>query len=194
MKKKSLVITLASIAAIGAIGIGSTFAYFTDSKDATNSFTLGDIEISLTEPSWKEANGVNILPLQTIAKDPTVKNTGDNDAYIFLKITVPTAEVKAEGDDAASVQELFTLNEVSANWTQISHTTGEYVFAYNSVVAPEKSTDALFKSVTLINLVEGDYSAIESLDIDVDAYGVQTVSFDSASAAWAATFGATTAE
>ena len=189
MKKKSLVLTMASVAAIAAIGVGATFAYFTDSKETSNPFTLGDIEIELTEPNWDEANGVNILPMQTVEKDPTVTNTGDNDAYIFVKVTVPTAEVMVEGDETASTQELFTLNNVSSNWTLISSNDSEYVYAYNEAVAPEASTDALFESVTLVNLVEDDYAEIiESLDIDVQAYGVQTVSFDSAEAAWNATF------
>lgn len=189
MKKKSLVLTMASVAAIAAIGVGATFAYFTDSKETSNPFTLGDIEIELTEPNWDEANGVNILPMQTVEKDPTVTNTGDNDAYIFVKVTVPTAEVMVEGDETASTQELFTLNNISSNWTLISSNDSEYVYAYNEAVAPGDSTDALFESVTLVNLIEDDYAEIiESLDIDVQAYGVQTVSFDDAEAAWNATF------
>ena len=189
MKKKSLVVTMASVAAIAAIGVGSTFAYFTSQDEATNAFTLGDIEIELTEDNWDEDNGVNILPMQTIAKDPAVTNTGLNDAYIFLKVTVPQAEVQLEGQEAAEVQDLFTLNNISDNWTLVSEENGVYVYAYNETVAPEASTDALFDSVTLANLVEADYAeVIESLDINVEAYGVQTVSFESAADAWAATF------
>ena len=189
MKKKSLVVTMASVAAIAAIGVGSTFAYFTSQDEATNAFTLGDIEIELTEDNWDEDNGVNILPMQTIAKDPAVTNTGLNDAYIFLKVTVPQAEVQLEGQEAAEVQDLFTLNNISDNWTLVSEENGVYVYAYNETVAPEASTDALFDSVTLANLVEADYAeVIESLDINVEAYGVQTVSFESAADAWEATF------
>ena len=189
MKKKRLVVTMASVAAIAAIGIGSTFAYFTSQDEATNAFTLGDIEIELTEDNWDEDNGVNILPMQTIAKDPAVTNTGLNDAYIFLKVTVPQAEVQLEGQEAAEVQDLFTLNNISDKWTLVSEENGVYVYAYNETVAPEASTDALFDSVTLANLVEADYAeVIESLDINVEAYGVQTVSFDSAADAWEATF------
>ncbi len=188
MKKKSLVVTMASVAAIAAIGIGSTFAYFTSQDEATNAFTLGDIEIDLTEENWDEDNGVNILPMQTIAKDPAVTNTGSNDAYIFLKVIIPQAEVQLEGQDEASVQDLFTF-EANDGWTLISSENGEYVYAYDNVVAAGESTDTLFDEVQLVNLIEDDYAeVIESLDIDVLAYGVQTVSFDSAADAWEATF------
>ncbi len=47
MKKKVISIALV-IALIAVIAVGS-FAYFTDTKSATNTFTMGDVKIKLDE-------------------------------------------------------------------------------------------------------------------------------------------------
>jgi len=50
MKKVRLFATLASVALVGAIGAGSTFAYLTDSTEAvTNTFTVGEVAFEYDE-------------------------------------------------------------------------------------------------------------------------------------------------
>ena len=50
MKKRSLVATIAAVACIAAVGIGSTFAYFTSTtKVLGNTFTMGNVAITLDE-------------------------------------------------------------------------------------------------------------------------------------------------
>ena len=48
-ERKNLIIAGALIA---IMAIGSTFAYFVDRDQVTNHFTVGDIEISVSEPNW----------------------------------------------------------------------------------------------------------------------------------------------
>ena len=48
MKKKLIVICAVVALALAAI-VGGTLAYFTDTKTATNTFTVGDINIKLEE-------------------------------------------------------------------------------------------------------------------------------------------------
>lgn len=49
MKKK--IISIALVVAMIAIIAAGSFAYFTDTKQADNTFTVGNVKIELTEPS-----------------------------------------------------------------------------------------------------------------------------------------------
>ena len=137
MKKKLLVLSLC--VALAAIAIaGASLAYFTDTKSATNTFTVGNVKIELLESRFhregsgssgdtsipaptqtasgmkyvktgskaftddeiKEdaANyseyigerGKNMVPGKNIAKSPYVVNTGANDAYIRIRVMIPS--------------------------------------------------------------------------------------------------------
>lgn len=97
MKKKITAIAL--IVAILAVGvIGGSLAYFTDKDNATNTFTVGKVDINLTEPEWKENEDHTLMPGHVFAKDPTITlaQKGDafqseadsQDAYVFLEMTI----------------------------------------------------------------------------------------------------------
>ena len=87
MKKK--IVSLALVASLLALVIvGGTLAYFTDTESAENTFVVGNVDIDLTEPSWRDSNVENIQPGMTYAKDPTVANTGVNNAYIRVNVTL----------------------------------------------------------------------------------------------------------
>ena len=55
MKKKILTICLIVALAATAI-IGGTLAYFTDTKSATNTFTVGNVKIELLESQYHRVN------------------------------------------------------------------------------------------------------------------------------------------
>ncbi len=87
MKKKIVALCLCVALAVVAIG-GATLAYFTDTTDAkTNTFTVGNVDIELTEPSWKEDDTHTLMPGTSYAKNPTITVTQKSqDAYVFLKV------------------------------------------------------------------------------------------------------------
>ena len=91
--------------------VATSFAYFTDTKQVTNTITVGNVSIELTEAAIKSdgkgnlvedpdadrvVGGVDVTersygrvyPGTTVFKDPTVKNVGDTDAWIAAKITI----------------------------------------------------------------------------------------------------------
>ena len=192
---------LCTAAIAGVVGVSGIFAYLTDADTASNKFTVGQVKIELQEPNWDVADDTNnneipdyaenIVPNATIAKDPQVKNIGKNDAYIYLKVTVPAKSVitaqsdgtRANGGVAQDTQ-LFTYT-TNAKWTEIAtkratntnETTGEvesytYVYYYNEKVAPNATTDTLFDSVTFANVIEEQIDSTEH-QIDIDAYAIQ---------------------
>ena len=75
------------------LAIGTAIAYFTDMGSVTNSFTVGNVDIELEEPSWDPEAAKNITPMMEIAKDPQIENIGANPAYVFAVVTVPRANV-----------------------------------------------------------------------------------------------------
>lgn len=87
MKKKIVALCLCVALAVVAIG-GATLAYFTDTTDAkTNTFTVGNVDIDLTEPKWNEDDAHTLMPGASYAKDPTITVAEKSqDAYVFLKV------------------------------------------------------------------------------------------------------------
>ena len=91
MKKKILALCLILALAVTAIG-GATLAYFTDTDDAKNEFTVGNVDIDLTEPNWDkegggEDEGEEVYPGEALAKDPTVENIGENPCFVRVSVS-----------------------------------------------------------------------------------------------------------
>ena len=179
--KKNVLIAGALIA---LMAIGSTFAYFVDRDSVTNNFTVGDVEISVSEPNWDPDEGLDITPNKVMKKDPKITNDGANDAFVFMRVTVPRATVKTANDDgtlnAKANQDLFTY-AANSGWKLIKSDNGtyssEYVYAYAgdkmTALAPGQSTGTLFDTVKFINIIEEQLDG-QDLDIVIDTMGIQT--------------------
>lgn len=189
-----------STVAIGFAGIGGIMAYLTDSEKAENVFTVGHVEIDLTEPTYP-GNDTDktkgLLPDQEIPKDPTVTNIGNNDAVIFLKLTVPVktvSTVNEAGETVEAAQEIWYLktnendetvheNSFDDKWVELSEYeegldyTGEtrtYVFAYTKVTAPEEKTTPIFDKLQLKRILSEESLDGVTDDIGIDAYAIQS--------------------
>lgn len=89
MKKN--IIALCLVVSLAAIALLSgTMAYFTDTTEKkTNAFTVGNVEISLAEPSWTASADHTLIPKVHYAKDPTVTVAADSqDCYLFMEVSV----------------------------------------------------------------------------------------------------------
>lgn len=170
MKNKKLVSMVVSLALVAVVGVGATLAYFTDSQAATNTITMGHVDIDLKEPNFEggEEGGTitGIVPGDVIAKDPTVTvESGSEDLYLRLDVTVTEGfeEILATNDDG-TYKYLNNLN--TADWKQV----GNY-FYYNKVLtAGDKVT--LFDEVVIP--AEWDNTvADKSFDIVVKAEAIQ---------------------
>ena len=189
--KKSIKNTIMAGTLVVAIAVSGALAYLTDTDEAVNTFTVGEVNIGLSEPNWDATEAENVWSGKTIEKDPQVTNEGENKAYIYLAVEIPKANVitaDAAGNKLPQQEtQLFTLNELSESWTEIDRIVDEgaasnfYLFAYNEEVAPGASTEALFKSVTVANLIEGQIvdnpNTTENeaaMNINVTAYAIQS--------------------
>ena len=179
---------------------GSAMAYFTDSEQAKNHITIGKVDISLTEPNWDKVpdkEKENIVPGKELVKDPTITNTGINDAFVFMKVTVPAAELVTANEDGTKNEKALKINK---GWIQLGDakavtengktTAFEYIYAYGSnascsALAKNVSTSALFDKITFLNVIEGqqfaDGTGLEEseTEINVQAYAIQTTDLTS---------------
>ena len=103
MTKKKLTISILSISLICALTIGGTLAFLTDSEKVTNTFTIGDLDISIDEPNWDDGtpddpttpdtdestpgDGDDMTPGDTKVKDPTII-ADVNNSYMRVIMTV----------------------------------------------------------------------------------------------------------
>lgn len=91
--KKAAVV--AAIACVVTAGAGLTMAYFTDTEDVINEFTVGDQDVDIKEPDWdpEDGDGKNMYPGYTVYKNPTVRNVvsdknGQEPAYTRMVIYI----------------------------------------------------------------------------------------------------------
>lgn len=101
-RKKKLTILLLCVALLCVLAIGGTLAFFTDSGEVTNTFSLADLDIAIEEPHWdvgtpdnpltpedesEPGDGDNLTPGDTKVKDPTTAAVV-NDCYMRMIVTV----------------------------------------------------------------------------------------------------------
>lgn len=148
MKKKILALCLCA-AMLSVVVIGGTLAYFTDTDDNTNVFTVGNVDIVLDEApvekngdKWeadKDADRIQsntyelIYPGAVLPKDPTVHNVGKNDAYVRVKISMengitilPTFLADDTYSDTMYKEAFLAMigGTLGENWTIVDYTDG----------------------------------------------------------------------
>ena len=150
MKKK--IIALCLIVALAATAvIGGTLAYFTDTDAATNTFTVGGVSIELIEQQTSENGLVSFEQEKPLvpgtssdgnaqSKIVTVKNTGENDAWVWVDMLIPSALLNPANPTNQSYNALH-YNEYGAFSKDYWNNAKYSISASNSAV-----TDGVFKA------------------------------------------------
>lgn len=168
MKKKTLILVL-SVAVIAAAAIGGTIAYFSETKTANNTFTVGNVNIELTEPNWAAQGSVDadtVYPGEPLAKDPTIKNTGANPCMIRVKVTMPFDGITYRTD--------WVENKLGSDWYKAS----DGYFYYMKPLDLDATTDALFDQVVMPTTLTNDRSnplPVYNIKVDVQAVQAQGI-------------------
>lgn len=179
MKKNTVkILTIAGILCLASVG--GVSAYLTDYEKVSNEFTVGKVDIELKEPEWKPEENKKIEPSKVIHKDPQITNTGTNDAFVYMEVSIPMANVEAAAENGErlgkKMQELFSF-ESKESWMQLNAQNTEnrrvYTYAYKKILKPQETSEALFDTVKFLNLIEGQLDG-QTLEIPVRAYAIQT--------------------
>lgn len=175
MKKKMILLAVAAAAIVtAALTAGGTLAFFTGEAKVDNVITMGNVSVSLTEPDFSSSTGgtlsvSGVTPGLSIHKDPTVTNTGDNDAYVRCKVTV-TGEL----DDSQKSQ---LLNGIvfKEGWVQ----SGDYYYFQNPLLkrTAASGTSALLFDKVVIPSVWNGAIAEKEFQIRIVAEAIQADHF-----------------
>lgn len=176
MKKK--ITLLLSLALAVAIGIGGTLAWLTaKTEEVKNTFTVGNINITLTEEAGGNTKEFKMVPGQTITKDPKVTvKAGSEACWLFVKI-----------EESANLDN-FISYAVADGWTALTGVDGVY---YRAVDAT--TTDMVYPVLTGNQVtVENDVTKAMMDNLTADtyptltftAYAIQQAGFNDAAAAW----------
>ena len=112
MKKKTLALVLALTLLVAGV-VGGTLAWLTDqTAEVKNTFTVGDINIGLTETTADYM----MVPGNTIAKDPTINVAqGSQTAYTFMKVQL-SDDFRKLIKDWATAQKVSDPKEMISAW------------------------------------------------------------------------------
>lgn len=197
MNKKRTIVAAVVLSLV--LVVGGILAFFTDSDEKTNVFTIGtNVDITLNEnETWvlqesgdnqgkyTSTNAASMYPGSYVAKSPTVTcKTGKSDCYVFIKVTSPIV----------GGQEVLTY-EANSGWVKVGNddtsvegqVTRVYAYASNvsgedtltTLSAGNTTSTAAFGNVTINNYfnedaTKGELIAGNSYDLKVEAFGIQT--------------------
>lgn len=242
MKKK--ILSLCLIVALAATAVvGGTLAYFTDTEDAENVFTIGNVDVQLIESFYHRESAYmdeelpeefeqypagtvvaddtilassyvyedylkskTLMPGLHINKMPYVKNTGNNNAYVRIRIMIPaTLDVNFVNSSvfctSAMSEGEFTRNpayiagEVIVNGKVVDNY-AVYEFTRVEALEPGEmtywnvwNTIALDPEVTnqdMETVIENGIASDLTFGVKVEVDAIQADSFADATEAWAA--------
>ena len=181
MKKRTFTVALI-ICLVAIIGF-SSLAYFQSSKNLTNYFAVAGIQdptdpdetinpndlfsikldetdITKNDNSRTESGNTytGILPGDTLAKDPTVTNTGKYDAWVRVKVTVTDYKAWAAACAKYGITDLAEIfnGHDATKWERgiadesPNESADEYTFVYYyKAEVPAGGTAKLFESITI---------------------------------------------
>lgn len=133
-----------------SLAVGGTLAYLTDRDSKANVFTVGDVSIVLNE---KFDQGATLIPGVNIEKEPTITNTGKNDAWVWAEIAIPSA---------------------------LNNTTSASGNAIHFNMSAASVADGLWNWWDGDNYSEGAYMVKKDVEIDGVNYDIYTVQYETA--------------
>ena len=189
MTKKNILSIVVALALVAALAVGATLAFFSDEDTATNTFTMGKVDIDLKESdnggeTWTD-DGLTfekLVPGDTTPKMAKVTVAEDsNDCYIAMTVALECNDNDAEtgkgftnGEKAllmAAVEDAIDADK----WTVVLQNDGSLLCIYKEACVAEAEV-VLFEEITLPlgdKFVFGNNLAEEEFSLVLNAYAVQ---------------------
>lgn len=82
--KKKLIASILAVSMMATLAVGMTLAYFTATKTAPGTFTVGNVQIKLNQTHQEETS--KVYAGEVLAKNPAVENSGDNPCFVRIKV------------------------------------------------------------------------------------------------------------
>lgn len=176
MKKKRISLVMALVLVLSCV-IGGTLAWLTAKTDSlTNTFTVGDINITLEETK----SDFKMVPGDTIDKDPTVTvEAGSEACWLFVKV-----------EKSSNLGDFITYT-IDGGWTALTGEDGVY---YREVPATTADTDFVVLANNQVTVNDGvtkemmnalEEEGATQPTLTFTAYAVQKDNIATAADAWA---------
>lgn len=200
--KKLVTVVSAMFCAVVLVAgsIAGTIAYLTSTAQVTNTFTVGNVAITMVESvtdlygekttgTTNAGNEYKIIPGHTYAKDPkiTVEN-GSEDCYLFVKVVNGISAYEVDAADGNTIAEQLEAN----GWKLVTGKTNVWYYAngvdngYSVAANTEVPTFTTFTVANDADVTGLSAAQIDALDIIVTAYAIQSNGLADANAAWTA--------
>lgn len=112
MKKRIITICLA-LAILASLAAGASLAFFTDTDNATNTFTTGKVDIKLYETF--DPDNAKLLPGANVNKDVYIElEDGSEDAYVWYEWLIPSALDST--DNSTGLNNILHVNSAGSTW------------------------------------------------------------------------------
>ena len=167
MKRKLLLLSVLAIC-VATLAAG-TLAYFSADGTARNVITTGNVSIAVEE--WADADKTQpfedltgIMPGTTVTKIAEVRNTGEADAWIRVRLT---GDIRLTGDGTPDP----SLVKPDLNTTDWTERDGYYYST--KALKPGEVTAPIFTAVTFGTAMGNEYQNATAT-VDVFAQAVQT--------------------
>ena len=205
MKARNKILLLAlCMAALIAVSVLGTMAYLTSTDEVTNTFTVGQVKITLDEAKVNDAgvavtpaervkaNSYKLMPGHSYTKDPTVHVTdGSENCYIFVKVENGISAFEAANEEGTGGYKTIATQITTNGWTKLADVDNVYYRSYTNGENAQKSFTVFsnFKIADNANNAEAtktSWNAVtaENTKITVTAYAIQADGFENAAAAW----------
>lgn len=181
--KKALILSLCAVLLVTASVLG-TVAYLTSTDKVVNTFTVGNVAITLDETDVDnstpgdddrdKANSYKLLPGHTYTKDPIIHVAANSeDCYLFVKIVNEISAIEAD----TKVADQMTAK----GWVAVDESNGIYVYTtdkVNPVVVSKEADVPVFDTFTIAGTVDNTtLAAYANKTITVTAYAIQADGF-----------------
>ena len=205
ISKKKFISAILAISIVAALAVGGTLAYLTSVTDTvTNTFTVGDVEITMDEQKVTEAgvadgttrqttNSYKLMPGHPYIKDPTIHVTNNKeDCYLFVKInnTISSLLITENTTIGETTYKSIADQLTENHWELVSGTTDiyQYVGTNGNAVVSAGTDVVVFNNFVVKS--NADVSGVTANDkIELVACAVQADGLTLAQAYSEATFG-----
>lgn len=174
MRTRNTVTAILMFVLVLSFTIGGTLAWLTDTTEpVTNTFTYGDINITLAETT----TAYKMVPGNSISKDPSVTvESGSEACWLFVKV-----------EESANFKDFMTYT-IANGWTALENADGVYYREVDAVTEDTKFdvlggnqvqvSDTVTKEALNV-LTEATYPTLT-----FTAYAVQRDNIETAAEAW----------
>lgn len=175
---KALGVVLAAVALV-VVSVLGTMAWLTDTKTVTNTVTVGNVTITLTETTGTD---YELIPGVAADKDPKVTVAANSaKAYVRVLVTV---------DEAWGTAFPTAVNVDSSKWQLMNETPSAvdgkltYEYRYKTIVASSDEAQELPFFTTITAPTTWGNTHLNASDVEIVANAIQADGMTDAADAW----------